>query len=259
MQRRRSTVGGFALLLLTLACPVFAQAPAGTPPGSQELQQIRAKALAAPVFLQDAKPSTATRASSPGRWGLQAADFSLTFDEAIVAKAGLPGRWKELEAAAKAGDAYAQTLAGIYLSLPAGGSRKSEALRFFRMAAKQGLERAGAAVVADEMSKGDDGRSDREIEAMLDRAYVFSRSDSAHARWMFWRMIKDDVFYQAVIAMEYSAKAGYAPALLDGARFFLAQGKNSKEAWQKAGKLAEAAAAAGLPEAAEFLKQRPAP
>ena len=72
-------------------------------------------------------------------------------------------------------------------------------------------------------------------------------------------MIKDDVFYQAVIAMEYSAKAGYAPALLDGARFFLAQGKNSKEAWQKAGKLAEAAAAAGLPEAAEFLKQRPAP
>lgn len=261
MRLRRSTVRVFTSWLLMLAgSAALAQSPTPAPSAAAaQAQQIRAKALAAPMFLPDARPSAATRASNPERWGLKAPDFSLTFDEALVAKAGLPGRWKEIEAAAKAGDAYAQTIAGIYLRLPAGGKRGKDARRYFELAARQGLARADGEALGYAWADSDSS-SDDEIDALVDHVFVLGRSDSAHLRWLFSQMVMQGRFYEAVIALEYSARAGYPPALLTSARLMVAQGKDKpQEAWQKAARLAEAAAAAGLPGAAEFLKQRPAP
>lgn len=251
-----------ALLVLaasssTAAAQAGAPSPVAAAAVDNEARAIHAQAVAAAVFAPDARPSSATRASSPERWGLHAPDFSLTFDEALMAKAGLPARWKEVQAAAKRGDAYAQTLAGIYLRLPMGGEDQKAAQAFFAQAAKQGLVRAHGEAMSYAWNASE---SEEEDDALVGRVRALENSDNAHVRCLYALLVMREDFGASMRALGYSARAGYAPAVLMTARLMIAQGKaDPRQAWAKAGPLVERAAAAGLPAAVELLKERPAP
>jgi hypothetical protein len=220
-----------------------------------------AKANAAPLCLQGAKRSPATLASSPEHWGLAASDFSRLHDEGVATKAGLPARWKDVKAAATAGDAFAQHLAGLYLRLPMGGKNEKKAQAWFAAAAQQGLVRAKADVVAYQWDEAGDLDEDDPAASDADHALSeLKRSDNAHARYAVGAR---DLLYGNMVGglqeLAYCMRAGYAPAMLAAADAMLKMAKGNPSAEQRKGigDLARRAAAQGYTPAIEYLKKHP--
>ena len=131
------------------------------------------EAAGAPALLDGGRlASTATRASSPDRWGLTAADFALLESAALIRKADVERHRQALLAAAGAGDAYAQFLLASHPGEPDDAPMMQRAVR-------QGLVRAVTDANIDAaMNPGAAGEAARE---QLKR---MAETGSAHAKFM---------------------------------------------------------------------------
>lgn len=258
------------LLSLALLATTPTATPAPAPTQAAPAQRTPAQAAEREAAMRDAQQaaqaklfygedrSAATKASNPERWGLQARDLSVGFDEAIAQKAGLPARWAEVKAAAKSGDAFAQLLAALYLRLPMGGKDEKKAQAQFKLAADQGLVRALAETAA---YAWDIAETDEESEKAGYDLSALWNYDNAHARYLVAiRGLESGNALDGLQALQYSARAGHAPSLLAVAVVLPQLRKPpSEQVRNEAHALARRAAAMGLPAAEDYLKQHPTP
>lgn len=194
--------------------------------------------------------SPTTRASSPQKWGLTAPDFSLLHDRALLAKAGLPGRKAELQAAAAQGDAYAQFLLSKRVD-------QDDDRVMLQKAASQGLVRA---IVDFQLPLAFAGATN--VMPHLEELHEMAQRGSAHAKYVAGRailshkQIPQEMYMIAARYLQEADQMGYAPAQLWTANDL----RNSKNesVWRQGRERARLAAAQGLPEAREFLEKNPA-
>ena len=198
--------------------------------------------------------SAATRASSPEKWGLTATDYAVMHNQALLKKAGLPGRRRVLETAAAAGDAYAQHLLAVR---PPG---QPDDMVMMKKAADQGLLRAMADYHSQTaMEAGGWAAAEPHVIALAKVA----RRGSAHADFVVGATllsIKDvpagNRFTAVSLLMGAEAK-GYAPAQLWVAQDIYPSGSDYQR--RQAIEAAKRAAAQGLAEAEVFLAAHPTP
>ena len=198
--------------------------------------------------------SAPTRASSPEKWGLTAADYALMHNQALLRKAGLPGRRRALESAAAAGDAYAQHLLAVR---PPG---QPDDMVMMKKAADQGLLRAMADYHSQRaMELGGGAAAEPHFGALAKLA----RRGSAHADFDIGATLlslKDSpARYRSLgVSLIMGAESkGYAPAQLWVARDVFPSGSERQR--RLAIEAARRAAAQGLAEAEVFLTEHPTP
>lgn len=211
------------------------------------------KSPPAPLLVGAAERATpATLASGPENWGLTRDDFARLHNEALLKKAGLPGRRAALEAAAAAGDAYAQHLLAIR---PSG---QEDDLRMMKQAADQGLLRA-MADYHGQMAVRADGDRAVHVKAVTRLAELGSPHADFIAGVVLLRQpnLSGGDRMLAVSRLLRADKADYAPAQLWVA-YDLIKSKTPEQR-QKAIDVARQAAAQGLSAADEFLRKYPKP
>ena len=196
--------------------------------------------------------SPATLASGPEKWGLTREDYARLHNEALVKKAGLPGRKPALEKAAAAGDAYAQHLLAIR---PAG---QMDDLAMMKRAADQGLVRAMADYLAQTPWPG--AAADAKARAV--ELIQLTRLRSPHASWSAGISLMEPVVGKGdqklgLNAFLWSETQDYAPAQLMMAENLIKSGDDYQQ--RQALALAREAATQGLSEAKAFLAKHAAP
>lgn len=194
--------------------------------------------------------SATTRASSPARWGSSAQDFATLHAQALLAKAGLPGRRGDLERAAADGDAYAQFLLAVH---PPG---EDDDLVLMRKAADQGLVRA---IVNLHDALAARGGTDR--DSHLARLREMAALGGAHARFVLaMNLIEADGGLvdgsEGETLLRQSAEGGYAPAQLQLGQTMMVMALG-KQGWRDGRDWVAKAAAQGLAEAQALLRDPP--
>jgi hypothetical protein len=196
--------------------------------------------------------SPATLASGPEKWGLTREDYARLHNEALVKKAGLPGRRAALEKAAAAGDAYAQHLLAIR---PAG---QTDDLVMMKKAADQGLVRA----MADYLGQAPWPADAAAAKARVVQLIQLTRLRSPHASFTAGLTLLQPAVGKGdqtlgLGAFLWSETQDYAPAQLMMAEDLIKQ--DSEFQRRQAISLAREAAAQGLGAAQDFLAKHPKP
>lgn len=251
LKREEAQASGKTLREKALAASAAAKARVVEKPWTVELAP--AAGFTPPLLVARGElASAATRASSPQKWGLTAADYALMHNEALLKKAGLPGRRRALETAAAAGDAYAQHLLAVR---PPG---QPDDMAMMKKAADQGLLRAMADYHSQmAMQAGGFTAAKPHLLALAKQ----SRRGSAHADFVVgatllsFKDVPNGDRFSAVSLLMGAESEGYAPAQLWVARDVYPSGSDSQR--RQAIDAARRAAAQGLKEAEAFLAEHP--
>lgn len=242
--------------LATVRHEIIATKPEGVPlaqapwPDPLPVASRRGAFLPPTLVSSGRHASAATRQSSPARWGLEARDFAALHSQAMLAKAGLPGRREELARAAAAGDAYAQFLVAVR---PPG---EEDDLVLMQKAADQGLVRAISNLHDALAARGGKDRASH-VEKLREMASL----GSAHARYLLaMNLIEADGGLvdgsEGETRLRQAAEGGYAPAQLELGQTMMMM-SFQKQGWLDGREWVRKAAAQGLADAVTLLKDPP--